>query len=365
MFSRSYGHTGALANYRRTASALGLAAIAAGSLWTANVLTSTEAGAKTPGKTYCFVRKCHRVMTLDETRRAVGRRMVVVASHYDSAGRDRFNPSNVTSSGEYFRAGAADNAASPNLPNGTVILAWNPATKQSAVLRINNAGPYWGNRTLDVSRGAAQRLGFGGKGVASLHVRVLRAPSSSEATYSRGRRYAAVPGPIGAHASLELAVAAANSAMGRSPGAPATTVAVAAASPTARKRAKPSTPATVAQAPASTTSAPTTMSPPAATATPVATAATRAAAPVIAQRRTRVALRSSRQLTSVVDAATAIPVRTRSASSRGSLPGDDNFARASRRVPECQGWVGSCTVTGWTTSSAVSRSKVASVSSNR
>ena len=67
------------------------------------------------------------------------------------------NPCGLTSSGAAFRPGLADNAASPLLPDGTVILAYNPKTGDASVLRITNAGPYSGDRKLDVSRAAGSR----------------------------------------------------------------------------------------------------------------------------------------------------------------------------------------------------------------
>ena len=38
-------------------------------------------------------------------------------------------------------------------------LAYNPKTGDPSVLRITNAGPYSGDRKLDVSRAAAEKLG--------------------------------------------------------------------------------------------------------------------------------------------------------------------------------------------------------------
>src|SRR5262245_42907994 len=76
---------------------------------------TAPAAAKTPGKTFGFFGLCHRVQTLEETRPAAGRPSVVTAPHYDDPKRDRHHPSNLTSSGEWFRANEADNAASPNL----------------------------------------------------------------------------------------------------------------------------------------------------------------------------------------------------------------------------------------------------------
>ena len=225
MFSRFERANGLNACLSGAASAAAVTVMSLGLLWSTSLATSSIAAAKTPGKSYCFYGHCHRVMTLDETRRAVGKKMVLHASHYDDPKKDRYNPSNLTASGEWFRAGTPDNAASPKFPNGTVILAWNPSTRQSAVLRINNAGPYWGNRTLDVSRAAAERLGFVRQGVATLNVQIIRAATPEDVAYRKGRRYAAVPGYIGAHPSFELALADANRRMNGSFPAPATTIA--------------------------------------------------------------------------------------------------------------------------------------------
>lgn len=170
---------------------------------------SSFAEAKTPGKTYCFNGICHYVKTLAETQRMVGKRITLKASHYDSCRKDRYNPCGLTSSGEEFRPWAADNAASPHFPNGTRLLVWHPGTKKAVVVRINNAGPYHGSRNLDLSRAAAEKLGFAHSGVASVQAKVIAAPTQSEATYSRGRRYASVAGYIGRYDSFEMASASA------------------------------------------------------------------------------------------------------------------------------------------------------------
>ena len=174
-------------------------------------LMANEAAAKTPGSTYCFYKTCHRVKTLAETRAMVGREHTLPASFYDDCKADRYNPCGLTSSGETFRPNEPDNAASPIYPDGTKLLVWSADTKQAIVLRINNAGPYWGNRTLDVSRAAAEKLGFKKRGVANLRARVLEAPSRAEATYKKGRHYAPVAGDIGQYASAHEAHAAINS----------------------------------------------------------------------------------------------------------------------------------------------------------
>jgi len=196
----------ALASRPRLRNAAVSAALAAAALFLQPaLLPSTAAEAKTPGSTYCFNGICHRVRSIAETQSMVGRTETLATSFYDDCSRDRYNPCGLTSSGERFRADLPDNAASPIYPNGTTLLVYNPAAKRAAVVRVNNAGPYWGNRRLDVSRAAAEKLGFKHSGVAKLQVKVLKAPSKSEATYKRNRKYAPVPGFVGQFASLDAA----------------------------------------------------------------------------------------------------------------------------------------------------------------
>lgn len=170
---------------------------------------TSSSHAKTPGGTHCYGKTCHRVSTLEEMNGMVGRHGFLKASFYDDCRVDRFNSCALTSSGEVFRPDLADNAASPIFPDGTVILAYHPISRKAAVLRVNSAGPYWGDRRLDVSRATAEKLGFRSKGVAELMVTVVKPPEPEEARYRKMRRYAPVPGYIGTFASFEDAHTAA------------------------------------------------------------------------------------------------------------------------------------------------------------
>ena len=199
------GWSDALDRMQTATSALALAAVFA-LQGPAALIATSRAEAKTPGKTYCYYGHCHRVRTIEETRRAIGVQQTLKASFYDDPKKDRYNPSNITSSGEFFRSDRADNAASPIWPDGTKMLLWNPANKRTAVVRINNAGPYWGLRQLDVSRAAAEKLGFVKSGVATLQTRVLAAPTPAEATYRKGRNYAPVPGFMGVFDTIDTAL---------------------------------------------------------------------------------------------------------------------------------------------------------------
>jgi len=192
---------------------------------TVEFATPTEA--KTPGSTYCYYGVCHRVKTIEETKALIGIEESITASHYDDCKHDRYNPCGLTSSGEQFHSDRADNTASPIYPDGTMLLVWSPDTGRALVVRVNNAGPYWGDRTLDLSRAAAEKLGFEGSGIGKLQVRVIKAPEPEEAVYVENRTYAPVPGDIGRYSSLDaaeqgMAVAMALQASAASPMAPVT-----------------------------------------------------------------------------------------------------------------------------------------------
>jgi hypothetical protein len=171
------------------------------------------ATAKTPGGVHCYGKTCHRVSTLEEMDGIVGRTGFLKVSYYDDCRVDRFNACGLTSSGAVFRPDLPDNAASPIFPDGTVLLAFNPENRRAAVLRVNSAGPYWGDRKLDVSRAAAEKLGFRKRGVAELMVAILKSPAPHEARYKKMRQYDRVPGYIGVFADFHAAHGAAISAL--------------------------------------------------------------------------------------------------------------------------------------------------------
>lgn len=98
-------------------------------------------------------------------------RKVGVASWYG----DDFD-GNTTASGEVFDMNGLT-AASRDLPLGTKIQIKNLKNNRSIVLRVNDRGPYIPGRFLDVSKTAAERLGFLNTGLAHVEMRVVRFPS--------------------------------------------------------------------------------------------------------------------------------------------------------------------------------------------
>jgi rare lipoprotein A len=68
-----------------------------------------------------------------------------------------------TASGERFNRSALT-AAHKTLPLGARVMVSNPRTGKQIVVRINDRGPYLGNRILDLSEAAAQALGLKARG---------------------------------------------------------------------------------------------------------------------------------------------------------------------------------------------------------
>jgi rare lipoprotein A len=77
-----------------------------------------------------------------------------------------------TASGEKMDANALA-AAHRTLPFGTQVLVENLANHKSVVVRINDRGPFVGGRVIDVTRGAALRLGMIQTGTARVKISVL------------------------------------------------------------------------------------------------------------------------------------------------------------------------------------------------
>jgi rare lipoprotein A len=82
----------------------------------------------------------------------------------------------LTANGEVFDM-ASLTAAHPTLPMPSYARVTNLSNGKSLIVRVNDRGPYHGNRLIDVSNRAAELLEFKGNGVARVRVEyVARAP---------------------------------------------------------------------------------------------------------------------------------------------------------------------------------------------
>lgn len=78
-----------------------------------------------------------------------------------------------TANGERFDMNGLT-AAHRSLPFGSKVRVTNPVTHDSIVVRINDRGPYVGNRMIDLSRAAARAVRIIDRGVAPVRLEILR-----------------------------------------------------------------------------------------------------------------------------------------------------------------------------------------------
>ncbi|QIQ88216.1 MAG: septal ring lytic transglycosylase RlpA family protein [Erythrobacter sp.] len=79
---------------------------------------------------------------------------------------------NPTASGESFDPNKLT-AAHRTLPLGSRVRVTNPANGESVVVRINDRGPFHGNRVIDLSLAAARQIGLLKSGVGQVRMALL------------------------------------------------------------------------------------------------------------------------------------------------------------------------------------------------
>ena len=82
-----------------------------------------------------------------------------------------------TASGETFDMNAMT-AAHRSLPLNCYIRVTNRNNGKSVVVKVNDRGPFHGNRVLDLSYGAAKRLGITNSGTARVNIERVDGPNS-------------------------------------------------------------------------------------------------------------------------------------------------------------------------------------------
>jgi rare lipoprotein A len=93
-----------------------------------------------------------------------------------------------TASGEVYRRGDLT-AASRSLPLGTRAQVTNLNTGRAVVVRINDRGPYVRGRGIDLSQGAAERIGLNHSGVARVSVTRLDTTASASSLPSAPQQW--------------------------------------------------------------------------------------------------------------------------------------------------------------------------------
>jgi rare lipoprotein A len=88
----------------------------------------------------------------------------------------RFFQGKTTASGEPYNENAMT-CAQRTLPLGSLVRVTNLRNDKSVVVRVNDRGPVPDNRIIDLSRAAAETLGFSQRGIAPVKVELLAAPT--------------------------------------------------------------------------------------------------------------------------------------------------------------------------------------------
>jgi|688.fasta_scaffold67907_1 rare lipoprotein A len=88
----------------------------------------------------------------------------------------------LTANGEIFDKNQIT-AAHPTLPLPSIVEVTNLDNGKKLIIRVNDRGPFEGNREIDVSEKAAEMLGFLDKGVARVRVVLLKDISDQVASY--------------------------------------------------------------------------------------------------------------------------------------------------------------------------------------
>jgi rare lipoprotein A len=112
-----------------------------------------------------------RTTSLNDVASAIGRGVGVVqeglVSWYGAAFHDR-----PTASGELFDSGELT-MAHRTLPFGTKVRVTNLRNGRSVVVRVNDRGPFVGQRIADLSHAAAEQIGLVRRGVTKARIEVI------------------------------------------------------------------------------------------------------------------------------------------------------------------------------------------------
>ncbi len=100
-------------------------------------------------------------------KQLIGLKEYGIASYYGEKWNGR-----LTANGERYNCYAIT-AAHKYLPFNSLVKVTDLDTGRSVIVRINDRGPYIGGRIIDLSKGAAARLGILRKGIARVKLEVI------------------------------------------------------------------------------------------------------------------------------------------------------------------------------------------------
>jgi len=103
----------------------------------------------------------------------------VAGPYYETGIASWYGPGfhgNYTANGEVYDMYGIS-AAHKTLPFGTIVRVVEIETGRSIIVRINDRGPFIEGRIIDLSKGAAEKLGVVKKGITKVGLRILQRPT--------------------------------------------------------------------------------------------------------------------------------------------------------------------------------------------
>ncbi len=113
------------------------------------------------------------VMVVHSKRNWIAHRRVAGRENASYGLASFYREGSETASGEKFDPNQMT-AAHPSLPFGTRLRVTNISNGRSAIVRVNDRGPFVAGRTVDVSQSAAERIGIVERGVAKVKLEVVQ-----------------------------------------------------------------------------------------------------------------------------------------------------------------------------------------------
>lgn len=104
---------------------------------------------------------------------SISKDKIAIASWYDCKKKGECRKDKITASGEKFKSDSLT-AAHRKFKFGTKLELTNILTGKKIIVTVNDRGPVPKNRDIDLSAGAAKKLGIYNQGVATIRMKVLK-----------------------------------------------------------------------------------------------------------------------------------------------------------------------------------------------
>ena len=108
-----------------------------------------------------------------------------------------------TSNGEIFDV-YKFSAAHKSLPLPSYVKVTNLKNQKSLIVRVNDRGPFHGDRLIDLSYAAAMRLGYANNGTAQVKVELVAAPLSAQEALEAKNRHLQVAAFAAQHSAVKF-----------------------------------------------------------------------------------------------------------------------------------------------------------------